>query len=105
MEYFTFYYGLSSEYITLHIKHSSIEAIYRQQLLVGAMFADPAMIEHENLIHPFHRDKTMGNHQRCASLHEQIEGIQHSTLGKWIEIGGRFIQDEQWSVLEQGTGN
>ena len=47
----------------------------------------------------------MGNEQSGTPLHQQIEGIQHRLLREWIQVGGRLIQDEQRSVLEQRTRN
>src|SRR5205823_5661609 len=36
---------------------------------------------------------------------QPVECIQHRLLCQWVQVGSRFIQNQQWGILEQRTGN
>src|SRR5438105_2414168 len=61
------------------------------------------MLEDQNLIHPFHPNKAMGNYQRRASLHEQVESIQPNDAARGIpEAEG---QPDQSTLAHTGGTN
>ncbi len=40
-----------------------------------------------------------------AADREATQAVQHFSLGRRIEMGGGFIQQQEWRILEESTGD
>ena len=49
--------------------------------------------------------ETMGDHEGGAALHHFVESGIHLRLGDGVECAGRLVQDQDWRILQQCTGD
>ena len=86
------------------VKHG-IQPILGQQFGVGALFAQTAVFQHQNLVRRQNRGQPVGNHQTGATLHHPLQRLLNQRLRQRIKARGCFIQHQNARVFQHHTGN
>ena len=73
----------------------------REQVGVVASFDDVALLEHNDAVSVFHGGEAVGNDDGRAVGHDEVEGFLNLFLGKGINAGGGFVEDEDGWLLHQ----
>ena len=60
-----------------------------------AALDDPALVNNQNLVGVSNRRQSMRDDQRGALFHRLIQRPLHGGLALGVEVGGRFVQDDQ----------
>ena len=63
------------------------------------------MIQHQDLIHIFQSDQPVGDEQERVATCQGKERVEDAALGQRVEVGSRFIQQEDGGILQQEPGN
>src|SRR5919108_4278370 len=58
----------------------------------GALFRDPALIEHDDLIRLLDRREAVGDHDDGPIRPQLVERLLNPVLGKAVERVGRFVE-------------
>ena len=77
----------------------------REQLRVRAAFDDPALVEHDDLVGIDDGREAVGDDDRRAAARDAVERLLDRRLGAAVERAGRFVEDQDRRVLEQGAGD
>ena len=72
---------------------------------MSATFADRPIIKHGDGIGPANGGKTVSDYENSAAGHEIVQSILNEQFRFGVELGSRFVQNEDGSVLQQGAGN
>ena len=80
-------------------------AASRKQILMRAVFNDLAVFQDHDPVKACHGGKTVGDHDRSASLHQILQGRLDQLLAFGIQRTGGFIQDQNRSAGQNGAGN
>ena len=72
---------------------------------VAADFGDTSLLENDDAIGALNRRKTVRDDQHRATLHRSHQRLLDQTLGLIVERRGRFIEQQDGSVLEQRPRN
>ena len=75
------------------IKLSVMAALAHQGMMI-ALLDDLATIEHDDAVCMSNGGETMCDEYGCAVLQDQVKSFLDLRFGKWINTGGRFIQDD-----------
>ena len=75
------------------------------ELVVAPHFHDVAPLEHDDRIGATNGREPMRDHKRRAIQQERGERVLHQALRFRVERRGRFVQDQDRRVLEQGAGD
>ena len=70
-----------------------VEAVLREEGVVGAAFDDGALFQHENLVGLANGAETVGDHEAGTALHQTFEGFLDQTLGGGVDAGGSFVKN------------
>ena len=89
--------------VILAFPHPLVVAACVAELAVGALFGDPAVVEHHDLVDLVEPIGLVGDEQDGAALGglEQVGG--QCLAGVWVEVGGGFVEDQQRRVGEKRT--
>ena len=82
-----------------------IHALAAGQLGVRAGLDNFSVVEHHNQIGVQDGRKPVRNANRGAALHQFVERRLHGALGFGVERAGGFVEDENWSVFQNGAGD
>ena len=74
------------------------------QLVVGALLGDLAVLEHHDPARLADRGEAVGDHDRGAAGEQAPEALLDARLGVEIDVRGRLVQDEDARVGDQGSG-
>ena len=77
----------------------------RHQLLVIANRADHAVIHNHDQIGILHRCDTLSDNQLGSTGDFLPEGLADHSIGGGIHRGGRVVQNQNFRLLQQRTGN
>ena len=80
-------------------------SIPSHQLFVCATFHNPTLVHHQNSVRVPDRGKTVCHHKGGASTLQLFQRRLHQLLGLAVECGGRLIQQQDGSILQNGTRN
>src|SRR6266566_7995207 len=89
----------------LKIVQALVDSAPVHEILVRANFRDRAPIEDHNAVGAADRRQPVRNHHDRPSHYQVAQGPLDEQLGLRVEFGGRFVQDEQRRILEQGPGD
>ena len=64
-----------------------------------------AVAQHYDLISLANRGQAVGDHHRRAPDHKPLERLLNQPLGLRIDRRGRFVQDQDGRVAQDGTGD
>ena len=82
-----------------------VKSVLIQQLLVGSLLDDFAIIDHDNPIGIPDGAQPVGDHKTCAALHKVKQGFLDAYLGAGIHTAGGFIQDQDPRIRKDGACN
>ena len=66
---------------------------------------DRAVIHDQDQIRVANSGESVGNHKACAALHQLAHGLLNEHLGSGINATGRFIQNQDLRIGQEGTRN
>ena len=89
----------------LHIAKAFVIAIQSQKLIVLAPFYDLTFMKHADFIGMADGRETVGNGDGRTILHQFFKRILYHAFAFGIEGGSRFVQDKDWWILQDSTGN
>ena len=73
--------------------------------MVRAPLCDPPGAQHQDFVGRLQPHQPVGDEQRCASRRQILQGGQHFPLGEGVQVGRRFVQNQDRRILEDGAGN
>src|SRR5262245_15096147 len=83
--------------------HPAVQLALRQQFFVPSLGGDPSAIEHENAVRVANRRQAVRDDD-CRSAGAQTpQRAEDNLLGDRVERRGRFVEDENRSVLDDGA--
>src|SRR4051812_27336702 len=74
-----------------------------EQLLVPALRREGAVFENQNAIRVAHSREAMCDYERGATVPQARKRFEDLALGGGVEMRGRFVQDEDGRVVEEGA--
>ena len=77
----------------------------RKQLLVGSALDDTPTIEHENLVCAYDSGKPVRDYDGGAVEHQILQRFLYESLRGGVHTRCRFIQDQNWRILQQSPRN
>src|SRR6476661_6991334 len=77
----------------------------REQFLVGSALDDTAVIKHENLICAHDSGKPVRNYDASTVEHQSLERFLNETLRRSVHARRRFIQNQNWRILQECPRN
>ena len=92
-------------FFKLAVVEVRVEAAFGQQLVVGALLDDVAVLEHQDQVGVLDGGQTVGDDKAGAVFGEPVHGLLCNELGPGIHRGGSFVQNQHWVVLNHGSGN
>lgn len=87
----------------LQIDKLGIPATQPHQLAMRALLRDTSLLKDINNIRFLNRTETMSDSNRRAAFGSFVERRLHHLLGLGVQGTGRFVEEEDLRVLEQGT--
>src|SRR5205809_3613215 len=70
-----------------------------------ATFYDSAMIEYQNLLCVHNRREPMRDYDGCPMKHQALERFLNQPLGRGVHARRRFVEDQDWRILQERTRN
>ena len=95
----------SSGLFKLAIIQRRIRASFCQQFLVVALLNDISLLHEQDNIRIPYRGKAVRNDEAGASFHKLLHGLTDFCLCTGIHAGGGFVQNQDWRVTQEYTGN
>ena len=89
--------------LVLQLEQLEVDAALGQQLLMRALLAHDALVQHQDLVHVLDRRQAVGDGDRRPARHQHAERITNEQLGLGIDAGRRFVEDEDARVERQRT--
>src|SRR5271165_2116091 len=89
----------------LRLGDVSVRAAHRQKLAVAAALDYTAAIDNTNFVGLRHRRQAVGDDDRGAALAQRAQRLLDRLLGLGIERRSRFVEEDEWGVLEKGAGD
>ena len=68
-------------------------------------FDDPAAVHHHDAIGGAYRRQPVSDHQRGAALHQPFERLLDQPLAFRVERAGRFVEQQDRRIAQQGPRN
>jgi hypothetical protein len=90
---------------TLHVDQLEISALGVEQLVVGAALDDAALVEDVDDVRVLDGAETVGDGDGGATLRGGIKGGLHHLLGLGIQGGGGFVEEKDFGVTKESTGD
>src|SRR5256885_12791315 len=72
-----------------------------EKFLMRSLFAQFALVEHENTVRMLNRTQPMRDHKRRAAREQPIERFANQQLGFRIHAGSRFIQNQKARIVRE----
>src|SRR5690606_13329198 len=89
----------------LQAEDARVAAAEIQQLLVRALFDDPAMLDVEDEVRARGEVQVVRDQQRRAPCGQALQCLDHGLLVVLVQPGGRLVQDQDRSVAHGGPGD
>ena len=70
---------------------------------MGALLDDTAFFHHDNEVGITDGGELVGDNEGGSTLHQLVDAALDQPLGLWIDVGRRFIEDEDFGVAQQGA--
>src|SRR6266536_1672766 len=71
-----------------------------QQLRVGAVFGDAALVKDEDHVRAEHRGQPVGDDQAGAAVQQGLQSSLDELFGDGVQVGGGLVQDKNERVLQ-----
>ena len=85
----------------VHIIELSVVPALAHQGMMIALLDDISAIKYDDAVRVSNGGESMRDEYGCAVLQDQVKSFLDLRLGKWINTGGRFIQDDDGRILQQ----
>src|SRR6266545_3225447 len=82
-----------------------VNAGARDQFLTAALFNDPTVVEHDDLIEVVNRGQAMCSNQSCPAAHQFFGWLHNRGFGGRIEGRSWFIQQQDRRVFQKCSRN
>jgi len=82
-----------------------VEPMALQELLVRSLLHDLAFFHRKDHIRAADGGEPVSNHDCGPSFYQAIQGVEYQLLRGGIESGGRFVEDQNGSVADDGARN
>lgn len=69
-----------------------VQPVEGHQLVVGALFFDHTVFDHDDLVGVADGAQSMGDAKNGAALHQSLQGFNHQMFGLRIEGCGGFVK-------------
>ena len=87
------------------IPQAVVDALFRQQLVVGARLLDPLCAQHKDPIVILDGGQSVGDGQGRAAMGQLFEALAYEDLTLVVQRAGGLVQNEDGRVLEEDPGN
>ena len=81
-----------------------VKPALRHELLVGALLDDAALVDDHDAIGVSDRREPVGDHHRGPVSHQLVQRLLNEYLRMGVDVGGRFVQDQDAWVGHQRPG-
>ena len=78
----------------LQLIQLEVDAALRQQLLVGARFAQLALVQDEDLVHVLDGRQPVRDGDRRAACHQDVQRVPDQHLGLGVDARRRLVEDQ-----------
>ena len=85
--------------------HLPVNTAFFHQLGMGTGFGNGAFVEHDNLIGVFYGAETVRNDDNGFTFYKCTDGVLNERFVFRVEGGGRFVQKDDWCILEESAGD
>jgi hypothetical protein len=85
--------------------HGMIDAASLHELLAPALFGDPSIPHHQDLIGAFDGVQSVGDDQQGLAPHQLGYGGLNMALIICVHAGGGLVQNDDGGVLEDAAGD
>src|SRR5690242_8543959 len=82
-----------------------VQAAIAHQFVVGPTLDDPSAVENDDQIRIANRGEAMRDHERRSPFAERLQRLLDAPLRFGVERAGRFVQDQNARVSQNGAGN
>ncbi len=89
----------------LAVVEIGVEAILREQFLVGAFLDDSAVIHHQDHIGVSNGREPVSNDEVGSALHQFSHSLLNQHLGTCINTTRCFVQNQDFGISQEGTRN
>ena len=90
---------------TAAVPQPSIPSVGGQQLVVGAAFGDPAVVEHDDLVGSGDGVQSMRDHQHRALLGQPVKCLLHKVFRLGVGERGGLVEDQHAGVGQDRAGD
>ena len=88
----------------LQLVQPPVDAPEVEELVVGAVLADGAVVENVDAVDVLDRRQAVGDDDRGLALHQVVQGVLGQGLGLGVDAGGRFVEEQELRFAGQGAG-
>ena len=87
----------------LLLDHAAILAAGLHQFGVSSRLADSSVFNDHDQVRVGDRAESMRNHKARATAHQLRQALLNEPLAVGVQIAGRFVQDQQLRVRQDGS--
>ena len=80
-----------------------VNAAARDQFGAAALLDDPAVLEHDDLIHVMNGGEAVGDDQGGAAVHQFLDRFHDGSFGRGVERGSGFVEKQDRRVFQKGA--
>lgn len=81
-----------------------VEAAVGEELLVGALLAELALVHDENGVGALDGGEAVGDQDTRPALHHSLQGGADAEFGFGVDAAGGFVEDQNAGIVGQGAG-
>ena len=82
-----------------------VQSVLGHQFLVGPLFHDPPVLQHDNLVGVANGRQTMGDDDSRSTDHQPLQGLLDQHLGFGIDRGRCLVQDQDGGISQHRSGD
>ena len=83
----------------------SIKPLFPDKFIVCPFFLYLSVIQDDDLVGILNGFESVGNGDDGTSFDKRVDGFLHLYFVFGVERSGRFVQQDDWRVSQNGTGN
>ena len=93
--------------LQLSVDQLLVNSILGQQIVVGALLHDLAILHHDDGVGVLDRGESVGDADHCLlSLADKlVDGLLDEVLAFGVEGGGGLVEEEELGLSDEGTGD
>ena len=89
----------------LHVAQAFVVAVEGKKFFMAAAFHNLSFVQHTDFISIADGGQAVGNSDGGAVLHQVLQRLLHHLFRFRVEGGGRFVQNQDGRVLQDGAGD